>query len=122
MPGNGDKGKVVKTGLKTESGQSAGTLMIEEERNVGSIPWSCYFYYLQSIQSWPLVGFMMLAFVLEQSAAVSISWWLGVWSGQQLNLAPWQYMAVYAGKPPPLIIVQTDELVLGLTLALMMVS
>ncbi|EIW71597.1 hypothetical protein TREMEDRAFT_28299, partial [Tremella mesenterica DSM 1558] len=74
-------------------------LMLDEERNVGTVSWSCYLYWVSSIKSWPWVSTALSALLLEQAISVMVSLWLGFWSnGQIQSFTQRQYVSVYGGE------------------------
>ena len=77
----------------------AGKLIMDEERNFGSIKWSTYNKYCLAIGSWwYVVGFLSIL-VLGQAAQVGNSLFLGYWSANSIGgFSQGQYMAVYAGE------------------------
>lgn len=69
---------------------------LEEEREVGLLPWSVYTTYVMAMGSWGWVAVAGVLLCLTQMANVSNSLFLGFWAGNELGLPQTSYMVVYA--------------------------
>ncbi|WVW81052.1 hypothetical protein I302_103043 [Kwoniella bestiolae CBS 10118] len=81
---------------KENKKESSGGKSMEEDRQIGSIPWSVYTTYFRSMGSilWPITFGTML--LLTQAATVGNSLWLGWWSGEKFDgLGQGGYMGIY---------------------------
>ncbi|OCF58423.1 cadmium ion transporter [Kwoniella mangroviensis CBS 10435] len=76
--------------------KASGVNTMEEDRQIGSIPWSVYITYFRSMGTllWPITFGSML--LLTQAATVGNSLWLGWWSGDKFEgLGQGGYMGIY---------------------------
>jgi ATP-binding cassette subfamily C (CFTR/MRP) protein 1 len=87
------------TAKDTEAGSAGGggKLLLDEERNIGAVPWRTYTYYLQATGAWWKL-FMLVAFLcLAQAATVGNSLFLSFWSADEIpGFQQGDYMALYA--------------------------
>ncbi|WWC65416.1 uncharacterized protein I303_108034 [Kwoniella dejecticola CBS 10117] len=68
---------------------------MEEDRQIGAIPWTVYSTYFKAMGTviWPIsFGIMLL---LTQAATVGNSLWLGWWSANKFQLGQGGYMGIY---------------------------
>jgi len=79
--------------------QGGGKLLLDEERNTGSVSWQVHYRYLQAVGSWWQVMGFSISLVLVQASNVGNSLFLGYWSGSEIHgFSQGQYMAVYGGE------------------------
>ncbi|WWC92110.1 uncharacterized protein L201_007064 [Kwoniella dendrophila CBS 6074] len=91
--------KVKTNPVKNDKKQKTGVTDVgmEEDRQIGSIPWSVYTTYFKSMGNilWPLTFGIML--LLTQVVTVGNSLWLGWWSANKFDvLGQGGYMGIYA--------------------------
>nr|XP_019008004.1 cadmium ion transporter [Kwoniella pini CBS 10737]OCF46785.1 cadmium ion transporter [Kwoniella pini CBS 10737] len=69
---------------------------MDEDRQIGSIPWKVYTTYFKAMGTtfWPIAFGIML--LLTQAATVGNSLWLGWWSANKFDLGQGGYMGIYA--------------------------
>ncbi|WVQ63105.1 uncharacterized protein L199_001256 [Kwoniella botswanensis] len=91
------RSKTTSTTIKeSKKDKSSGVDTMEEDRQIGSIPWSVYITYFKSMGTilWPFTFGSML--LLTQAASVGNSIWLGWWSGDKFEgLGQGGYMGIY---------------------------
>lgn len=82
---------------KTESTPGGDKLLLDEERETGSVSWLVYGSYLRAAFSYPGLAFVVAVLLLDQGAQVASTLWLGFWSaGRFPQLGQGEYMAIYA--------------------------
>ena len=82
--GKGKGGHKAVAALK-EQYEKGGTIMQDEERNIGSVSWTVYKKYLFAGNGSYLVPALVFSLVLVQGAQVLSSYWLVFWQDQQFN-------------------------------------
>ena len=76
-----------------------GKLVLDEERNTGSVSLIVYYKYLRAIGSWWSIALIAATLIAGQAASVGNSLFLGYWSGSEIKgFSQGQYIAVYAGQ------------------------
>ena len=76
-----------------------GKLVLDEERNTGSVSWRVYYKYLRAIGSLWFIALIAATLIAGQGASVGNSLFLGYWSGSEIKgFSQGQYIAVYAGE------------------------
>jgi hypothetical protein len=93
-----DEGKVP-TAKDTEAGAAGGggKLLLDEERNIGAVPWRTYTYYLQATGAWWKLLMLVAFLCLAQAATVGNSLFLSFWSADEIpGFQQGDYMALYA--------------------------
>ena len=100
--GEGEVGQVFEEDKEPEdvtAKHGGGKLLLDEERNTGSVSLQVYLKYLRAVDSWWYVGLCTTWLVLVQASNVGNSLFLGYWSGSEIaGFSQGQYMAVYAGE------------------------
>lgn len=82
---------------KKEPAASGDKLLLDEERETGSVSWGVYGSYLRSAFSYPGLAFVVAVLLLDQAAQVASTLWLGFWSaGRFPQWGQGEYMAIYA--------------------------
>ena len=98
--GGAAKGKKPKSA--DAAAASGSKLMLDEERNMGSVSGAVYLRYLGAIGSWWYVIKATAYLLLAQGSMVGSSLFLGYWSGSEIaGFSQGHYMAVYAGQSRP---------------------
>ena len=89
--GKGQKGSGAVTALK-ERYEKGKTIMQDEERSVGAVPWKTYKTYITAGNGIILVPALILSLLLVQGAQVMSSYWLVFWQEQQFHKPPGFYV------------------------------
>lgn len=104
MEGNEEEKEEVDIENKKEKAKhnppaGGGKLLLDEERNLGSVSGKVYARYLGAIESWWFVGLIVALLLLGQGSYVGNSLFLGYWSASSINgFSQGDYMAIYAGE------------------------
>lgn len=79
-----------------EANKIRGAMIKQEERQVGSVPFSIYRMYLSSGGCF-LTFVMFTSYIISQAIKLGCDWWLGIWSDRTYGLTTGQYIGIYAG-------------------------
>lgn len=82
--GKRDEGLGAAAALK-ERYEKGGTIMQEEERNIGAVKWKVYKSYFAAGNGYVLVPVLLCSLFLVQGAQIMSSYWLVFWQEQQFN-------------------------------------
>lgn len=85
-------------GSPADKVKKSSELMLDEERETGSVPWGVYGTYLRAAFSLPGLLLVVSLLLLSQGAQVATTLWLGFWSANRFPaIGQGGYMGVYAG-------------------------
>jgi hypothetical protein len=74
------------------------TLMLEEERETGSVAPATYRFWLANMGSPLLVTLLLFSYIVTAGFGVALTLWLGFWQKREFdNLTSGAYQGIYAG-------------------------
>ena len=82
---------------KLAKAKEKGKLVTAEHRETGSLSWSVYSSYIKAAGGMKFFVGLLGFYLVSEVARVSSSYWLGVWSADELGASVGTYMGVYFG-------------------------
>jgi ABC-type multidrug transport system fused ATPase/permease subunit len=92
---NTTKAKEKKTAEVEEESQTNGGIIVEEDREMGSVKWKVFWHYFEKCGGWAYVITFLTAALLNSGTQVVNNLWLTWWTTEKFGLSLNTYMQVY---------------------------